>query len=306
MCVDWYGANLATEHLSILGSKSHERLWIHPTQHNITVKRRIRVVAPTLLLNGPHHNPGHQFWDVLVNLFELDGMTPPFTHWAAPSCAGGDWMCDLLPTLLDVLGLRLQRSLQDSITNEQVLCFTKLWIPMFGIYREERTSIPNEGAILRRLHSALVSPFHEPASTVVVYGKQDLRKSKRQWQNAARSAVALNSTGDVRYVQDMGALTFKSQCHLFWSARHLVYVHGGHTANLICARPGTRVDELACPREIGWSQFTKIFHNSLGFRYQYHSVPGCTKPYNSFNTSAGWLADVLGRSNATHSHTQSR
>lgn len=291
MCVDWHGST-PTEHLSILGSNSRERLWIHPTHDNDTVKRRLWVDAPTLLLTAPNTNPNHQFWDALVNLFELDGQTPPFTHWNGPALDAENWISDLLPTLLDVLGLRLQ-TIHDSITNEQVLCFQNVWIPMFVIYRAEEKSIPNEGVILRRLHNALVSSFHEPVGQIVVYGKQDLGHSKRQWRNAVESAVALNSTGHVRYVPSMAALTFKEQCHLFWSARQLVYVHGGHTANLICARPETRVDEMACPRHVGWFQQTPIFHKSLGLHYQYHSVLDCDGHNTPFETRFPWLSDAI-------------
>jgi hypothetical protein len=291
VCFDWYGG-VKSEHLVVLGSASRERLWIHPTTNTTTEKRRLWVNVPTLLLTAPNTNPAHQFWDVIVNLFELDGQTPPFTHWNGPSFDAGNWISGLVPKLFDVLNIRL-RTIHEFITNEQVLCFTSAWVPMFGIYRTEKRPIPNETPILRRLHEALVDSFHAPARTVVVYGKQDLGHSGRQWRNAAEVAKKLNVTGDVQYIKSMAALSFKEQCHLVWSARHLVFVHGGHSANLICARPETRVDEMACPAWVGWLQDIPMFHASLGLRYQYHSVPGCNGHNAAFTTQMGWLAHFV-------------
>ena len=297
VCVDWKGSK-PTEHLILLGQNAPERLWIHPTPNNVTNKQRHWVQVPTLLLTAPNTNPNHQFWDVLVNLFELDAEKPPFTHWNAPAWPCKYWMCDILPKLVDTLDLRLE-ALQHHITHQQVVCYHNVWVPKFSKHRHERNPIHKEALILRRLHQALVAQFsHPPADTVLIYGKADAKR--RRWQNAKDVATRLNISGDVRYIETMAGLTFQTQCHLFWSARHIIYVHGGHTANLICARPRTRIDEMACPAKVGWSQSTHEFHRSLGFHYQYHSISGCEGHNTDFATNDAWLTRATGVSFDRH------
>merc|ERR1712039_280815 len=84
-----------------------------------------------------------------------------------------------------------------------------------------------------------------PKNNVLVYGHQTTRK--RHWVNAASFACLLERAGvAVEFVRDMASFSVQAQCELFFHAGWIVSAHGGQMGNVICARSGTVIVELAC------------------------------------------------------------
>ena len=300
---------------------SEELLWIWPINNDTLIKKDDTIMSyywieePTLLLTGPYNNPNHLFWDVLVNLFPwYNNHYLPFNYWSFPDhptpCVDS-WLCEVMPSLLQVLNLTVDLLPLHELSEEQnygaivvssdnVPCYRSVWIPNFSYYRGENHPIPNEDIILPKLHEELTRNFQQQQQhdndnvdkvvQVFIYGHLD--SNKRQWQNVNDVAMKLKSTNidiDVDIVHSLRLLPFQTQCYKFWNANIIIYVHGGHTANLICSRPNTHVIELSCQYSFGWSQLTSVFHSSLGLRYESRKVPGCTGHDSNLTTPDDWF-----------------
>ena len=248
-------------------------LWI--TIHKQKQKGLVYDSKPTLLLNGPHMNPGHQYGDILTSLYQLLHHTQlPFQQWTfalqSPQCSL--WICYYLPYFWDVIGHASVVEKKDLNT-----CFQTLWIPRFGYHRGEvRGPVLNSRFITNGLRAKVTQHFTSPTNVVLFYGKE--LPATRRWLNAQQESIRYQErTGKhTRYIPNMTSLTIKEQCRLFWNAAEIFYVHGGQTANLICARPGTKVTEMSCARRIGWFQTMWGFQQHQGIRYNYIHVPNCT------------------------------
>ena len=308
VCLDWHQGKI-NGHLSLQGLSGHkiDTLWINPSPKILSNKEQLWFNESTVLLTCPITNPNHQFWDVLVNLFPLYQQTPPFTHWIAPIAKCDYWLCELIPILFNVLNLNIKH-IDNYITNKSMVCFHQLYIPKFGLFRGERIPIPYEEVILPKLNNALTNRFVnnniQPINNILIYGKEDTGISSRCWNNARDTAIRINTTGNVHYISNMAGLSFTEQCEAFWNARHILYIHGGHTANLICTRKGTFIDEFACPRNIGWFQKTPLFHKVMSLNYIYSRVPGCWGLDAAFHTPDAWFDKLLYRSVYIINNTQ--
>lgn len=227
-----------------------------------------------LLLTGPRSNPNHQLWDILFSLFPIGYVDVlPFTHWATPFSTCDYWMCDKISQLFSVLGHKgIQQNSRTLSQNEQI-CFKEVWVPKLAAYRHERIAPANFDEKLPEFRQKLVENFSSPTNAVLVYGREDARY--RRWINAESVARRLANTSSlkVHYVPQMGSMPPAKQCNTFWNARVIIFPHGGHSANLICSRSGTKVLEMACAKTVGWFQGAVRFHKAMGFDYTYHQVP---------------------------------
>lgn len=266
---------------------------------------------PTVLLTAPANNPSHQYWDVLVNLFQLfHARTVPFTHWIAPSLPSTCWMCSFLDVLWKTLDVQVEEIAARFSTNTtHAICFHQLWIPRFSKLRaESHATVPNAKEVNTRLRSRLTEKFSDPSHTTLIYSHQD--SIHRQWKNAEAEAARLSAEGvAVWYIRNMSALTFEEQCRAFWDADNIIFPHGGHEGNLLCARAGTRVVEMACAsaKNVGFFAGPRVtFHRIMGLRYRFAEVPqsNCIDPitqshrraghghYRSFTTATGWMNSI--------------
>lgn len=291
VCVDWEHTK-HDAHLALHGYEQHlDFLWIHPTMKP-TTKNKKWILRPTLLITAPWTNPNHQFWDAAAMLFDQPRPVP-YTQWMAPLHQCSFWLCSFMPFLLAALNMTVPL-VDEPITDTHAICFRRAWVPQFARNRAENNLHESReyAVALPAIRANMTAGLSSPAGTVLVYGKADSKL--RNWKNAAAEASRLRSMGfNVDYIANMSALPFTEQCFKFWSAQHIVYVHGGQTANLICARPGTRIVEFACPVWVGWFQRARTFQRIMGLEYHYRKVPGCTGHYTSFDTPVGWIDNFL-------------
>ena len=261
------------------------------------------VNSSSLLLTGPRSNPGHQLWDVLFSLFPAGNVDVlPFVQWITPYTKCNYWMCDKVEHLFDALGHSGVVHFNDLIIDKGPVCFEEVWVPNFAMYRNENMVPSNFAKVLSAFRNRLTQHFASPTNDVLIYGRADARY--RRWVNAESISQTLNeSIGvSVNYVSQMGALTHTAQCRTFWDARIIIFPHGGHAGNLICARPGTKVFEMSCAQNIGWFQNGKHFHSAMGLSYKYIHVPNsnCTVTQEldkhwSFTTPEAWSPTFISK-----------
>lgn len=209
----------------------------------------------------------------------------------------------------DSYGSILDLHHKDAIKNETIVllpCYRNAWIPNFEYYRTERRRIPNEGVVLPAIRQELTKDFQQEIlprqqqRTVFIYGHTD--SVSRNWLNFQEVAMKMNRALQqknttvnlvVNSVPSLAKLTFQEQCYIFWNAKYIFYVHGGHTANLICARPNTTIIEMSCNQNFGWSQNTKLFHQTMQLNYTSRKVPGCDGHNTNFITPESWTNEFL-------------
>lgn len=248
--------------------------WVRVTGGKSSGVAQHWVKQPSLLLTGPRSNPNHQLWDVLFSLFPVGYVDVlPFVQWVAPYSTCNYWMCDKVDHLFYALGHSGVVHNSVVVTENQSVCFREVWVPHFAAYRHEMKAPSNFADALPAFRRRLVKGFSSPTNAILIYGRADARY--RYWKNAELIAKCLRNASNVRvnYVSQMGALAPSEQCRAFWDARIIMFPHGGHSANLICARPGTKILEMACAKTVGWFQQAKRFHRSLGLEYTYRRVP---------------------------------
>jgi hypothetical protein len=232
------------------------------------------ITQPSLLLTGPRSNPNHQLWDILFSLFSAGNVDVlPFDQWVAPYSTCNYWMCEKVDPLFNALGHSGVVHNSVVVAENESLCFKEVWVPQFAAYRHEVKAPSNFADVLLAFRSRLVKDFSSPTNAILIYGRADARY--RYWKNAELIAEYLRNASHLRvhHVSQMGALTPHEQCRVFWDARIIMFPHGGHSANLICARPGTKILEMACAKTVGWFQRAQRFHRAMGLEYTYRKVP---------------------------------
>ena len=247
------------------------------------------VAEPTLFLVGFHANPGHQFYDVLWSLYSAHAASAvPYTHIvvAHDSAECSQWLCG--GRVLEALHARHSPRVQmRGLPPGEVECYSQLYLPQFVKYRPgglraahrthtARTTNPSP-AVNGALHLALTRELHRlepPARSLLVYGHGEGKT--RHWTNAQAVAAQLTARGarGVRYVHSLSALSFREQCRAFWDADTIVMAHGGQTAHTLCARPGTRVVEMACDF-FGWLSSAGGYVRSMQLDYRACLPQGC-------------------------------
>jgi len=275
--------------------------WVLPTQANNYSRADRWVNMPSLLLTGPRSNPNHQLWDILFSLFpagNLDSL--PFVQWMTPYAQCNYWMCDKVDYLFDALGHPDAVQYNALIIDKGPICFKEVWVPNFAMYRNEFKVPSNYANALLAFRSRLTQDFVSPTDCILIYGRADARY--RHWANAASVSQTLIKTSgkNVNYVSQMGTMTPSTQCRTYWDARIILIPHGGHAGNLICARPGTKVLEISCAKNIGWFQNAKHFHSAMGLSYRYIRIPysNCSvtqepKKDWSFTTPEAWTPKFI-------------
>ena len=132
-----------------------------------------------------------------------------------------------------------------------------------------------QGPIARSTYEA--SSHRNSASPRTPYWCMERRIRRTEYGTMQKKqARRLQAKGlNVRCVPSMVALNFTDQCKAFWDAKVIIMVHSGQTANMVCARHGTRVLEFACPVVVGWLQKMTNQHKTMGWNYTYQQVPDC-------------------------------
>merc|ERR1712107_759123 len=104
---------------------------------------------------------------------------------------------------------------------------------------------------------------------------------------------------------DMAAESAKTQCEIFAGAGWIVAPHGGHFGNIICARRGTVIVEMACAGSIeSYSMKGRPFLvHALDWNYTYLRPTGClwfgrNSDFNQDVRSLAWLIPLARNRNA--------
>ncbi|KAK3278238.1 hypothetical protein CYMTET_13810 [Cymbomonas tetramitiformis] len=143
-------------------------------------------------------------------------------------------------------------------------CFDHLLVPRFSRYRfAELPQSPHSSSApppntatedsLEALKNAVAAEWRLAVPTekeVLVYGH--LSTGARKWRNVLEVVDELEQTWKSRirinYIPDLAKLTPREQAQAFYAASGVLTAFGGHLANLVFARRGTPLLEIACQR----------------------------------------------------------
>jgi len=294
------------------------------------------VEEPTLLLTAKVGNAADQLFDALLSLFTTLAHLPRYTQaWYVPHLGGvapnqrpcTEWICGALRFLPHHADIQLW---QPNASNAALACFREVHIPRFGRWRPGKGR--DEGA--RFSFATRQNAFHAlglPADSGVAYaqrlrrlalllipsaGKEATRRGEGYWLDAADTQTALAPLARSVIVADdasLNAAPFLTTCSIFADADVIVVAHGTHVANLLCARSGAVVIEVACTHrshatELRWGNTRRALHyglpasltlqRTLGLHYAFVEVPQsqCVPPRGEaigLSASFGLPADAV-------------